>query len=250
MNAHLHFCVPCYGGQLTEPFFKSFLSLQYLLSMNKIPSTLSTITNESLISRGRNSLVSFFLMNQSATHLMFLDADICFNANDVLKLVMHNLDVVGGAYPMKGIDWGHVKESANRLDAQNLKYAGIQYAVARTPQMEIKGDLVEVLGTGTGFLLIRRNVIETMIEKYPKLKCHYSYNANPEFQKNLYAFFDASIDETGVYLPEDFTFCRRWRDVGGKVYIDKSVRLDHIGHYTFEGNLENISRVTDAAGRA
>ena len=100
---------PCYGGQLTEPYFRSVVKLMTFFNQHRIPLAFGTIANESLVTRARNVLVAYFL-NSDYTHLMFVDADIVFQVEDMLKLFVHNKDIAVGAYPKKGVNWSHIKE--------------------------------------------------------------------------------------------------------------------------------------------
>ena len=99
---------PCYGGGLTEPYFKSILKLVFFCDKHQIPLQFGTIANESLVTRARNTLTAFFL-NSDCTHLFFIDADIEFKVEDVIRLIAADKDVAVGAYPKKGINWGAVK---------------------------------------------------------------------------------------------------------------------------------------------
>ena len=72
---HIFIATPCYGGQIGEPYFRSMMRMAILCNKYDIPYTVSTLANESLITRGRNTLVSFFMENKDATHLFFVDAD-------------------------------------------------------------------------------------------------------------------------------------------------------------------------------
>lgn len=237
---HLHICTPCYGAQITEPYFSSFLRLQFLLMQKQISFSLSMVTTESLITRGRNTLVAYFMANPHATHLFFIDADIRFDADSVLKLLNADKDVVAGVYPKKGLDWNRIKENAPRSSVENLKFYGSQYAVNVLPESEPQGSLLEVSEVGTGFLMIKRSVIEKMFQAHPQLKYRDNLNLDASLHPHLHALFDTSIDERGDYLSEDYTFCRRWRKMGGKIWIDTSINLDHVGHYTFNGNTQAI----------
>ena len=77
--------VPCYGGQIHAEFAQSLLKLVSELKKNEIEHTVEFLTSESLISRGRNSLVAKFYAESIYTHLLFLDADLIFNYNAILK---------------------------------------------------------------------------------------------------------------------------------------------------------------------
>lgn len=118
-----------------------------------------------------------------------------------------------------------------------------------------KGDLIEVKNAGTGFMLIRRSVIRAMQLEYPELHYTTDYDGNSyrqdligkdehrqKLRKNLYSLFDTSHDKenNNEYLSEDYTFCKRWRDMGGKVWLDKSIKLDHIGRKMFKGDISKV----------
>ena len=87
---HIFIATPCYGGQLGEPYFRSMIKLAILCNKYNIQYTISTLANESLITRGRNTLTSFFMENKQATHLFLIDADIEFNAEDVLRMIPYD----------------------------------------------------------------------------------------------------------------------------------------------------------------
>ena len=226
-KTHIHFCTPCYGGQILESCFGSYLKFAMLATKYNIPFTVDTLVNESLVSRARNSLVAKFLANPEATHLMFVDADITFTPDDVLRLVLHNKGVVCGAYPMKSMPIKYV---------MNI----IENAVHQEP-------LYEVSTAGTGFMLIKREVIEAMIEKMPELKHKDSIGLGKQYEPYMYALFDTMIDEHQHYLSEDWTFCKRVREVCKKrVWIDSSIKLDHNGYHKFQGNTDELNKlVTD-----
>jgi len=226
-KTHIHFCTPCYGGQILEGCFSSYLRFSMLATKYGIPFSVDTLINESLVSRARNSLVAKFLANPEATHLMFVDADITFTPDDVLRLVLHNKGVVCGAYPMKSMPIKYV---------MNI----IENAVHQEP-------LYEVSTAGTGFMLIKREVIEAMIEKMPELKHKDSIGLGKQYEPYMYALFDTMIDEHQHYLSEDWTFCKRVREVCKKrVWIDSSIKLDHNGYHKFQGNTDELNKlVTD-----
>lgn len=251
---HIFIATPCYGGQLGEPYFRSMMRFAILCNKYDIKYTISTLANESLITRGRNTLTSFFMENSEATHLFFIDADIEFNPEDILRMVAYDKPIVVGAYPKKAINWGSIME-ATRNDPnetpETIEGHSSNYVVNfdfvldtegnRTPQVQIIDNLVKLKDAGTGFMCIKKDVIQQMFDWYPETKYVNDINVDMKFEPFMYALFDCIIDpESRRYLSEDYTFCRRWQDKGGEVWLDPRTALNHVGHYTFRGNIRKL----------
>jgi hypothetical protein len=252
---------PCYGGQTTALYTQSMLKLQSECSRYKIEMVLLAITNESLITRARNDLVYHFLKHKDARgvfeYIMFIDADIQFEADHVIRLIVHNKDIVTGAYPMKLINYNNIENKA--LPVTTLVKLTTEYAInpkfteeeaerARNSDqperitLQVKNGLIEVLDAGTGFMLIKRGVLEQMITAFPEIKYvrdMTSLNADGSIDRTTdtqYALFDGSIDEESRrYLSEDYTFCRRWQKIGGRIWTDPEIVLNHVGTHVFRG---------------
>lgn len=236
---------PCYGGGLTEPYFKSILRLVFFCDKHNIPLQFGTIANESLVPRARNTLTAFFLRSD-CTHLLFIDADIEFKVDDVIRLLAADRDIVVGAYPKKGINWDVIKKySITNPDAtqDDLAVAGSEYAInfqfkdLEKRAIEVQDGLVALKDAGTGFMLIKRGVLDAMAKAYPELQYNNDINVDKELDKYTYAFFDTIIEESSKrYLSEDYTFCRRWQNIGGQVWLDPNISLNHYGTIPFRGN--------------
>lgn len=210
----IHFCMPCYGGQLFEQNFMSFIKWANTARQLGLDWTIETMTNESLISRARNTLVAKFLNTPDSTHLMFIDADIGFEPWHILAMLNHDKDVIGGLYPMKTLP---VKWVVNGFPGAKEAADGLQ----------------EVSKTGTGFLLVKRHVFEKMIS-HPAVKSFNNDIGLPaELNQYMKTYFDTAVRENRYYS-EDWTFCENWRDLGGKIWVDKRVLLRHTGTYTFD----------------
>ena len=119
---HLVVGTPMYGGMCTSEYTQSLLSLKEACVQHGIEMTCIFLGNESLIQRGRNSIAHHFLSIPNATHLMFIDADQKFVANDIAKMIKADKGIIGGAVPMKGINWERVRKGVrdNYLDLSKL----------------------------------------------------------------------------------------------------------------------------------
>lgn len=248
---------PCYGGQLTEPYFRSTVKLLTFFNQHKIPLAFGTIANESLVTRARNVLLAYFL-NSDYSHLLFIDADIEYKVEDVLKLYVHDKDVCVGAYPKKGVNWTHIKESilmdpARQHTPGQIGALGSDYAVnfkftnKETKTVSVQNGLIELHDAGTGFMMIKREAILKMIEHYPELKYNNDVQmGGVDLKDNFYALFDTMIDPVDKrYLSEDYTFCRRWQGMGGDIWLDPSISLNHYGSFCFQGNPEMIIQFSE-----
>ena len=253
-NKHIFIATPCYGGQIGEPYFRSMMRLAILCNKYDIQFTVSTLANESLITRGRNTLVSFFMEHPDATHLFFIDADIEFDPNDLLRMVAYDRPITVGAYPKKAINWQSIIEAARRNEeetSETIEGHSSNYVVNfefvtdedgnPQNQIQIRDNLIKLKDAGTGFMCIQRDVIQKMFDAHPELKYANDINVDAKFEKHMYALFDTMIDpESRRYLSEDYTFCRLWQQMGGEVFLDPRTGLNHVGHYTFRGNIRKL----------
>ena len=214
-TTRVHICMPCYGGQLTEATFMSFIKWGNTCRQLGIDWTVETMTNESLISRARNTLTAKYLYTKESTHLMFIDADIGWEPWHLLVMLDAQKDVIGGLYPMKSLP---VKWCVNGFDGAEVSE---------------DGTLQEVSKTGTGFMLIKRDVFEKL-NAHPATKPFINDIGLPvELNPFMKTYFDTAVRENRYYS-EDWTFCENWRDIGGKVWVDKRVLLKHTGTYVFD----------------
>ena len=250
-KTHIFLATPCYGGLVTEPFHRSMLNFTNILQTNQIPFTSMTLANESLVTRARNTLAAAFLERKNCTHLMFVDADIEFDWDSILRLLDHDKDVVVGAYPKKGIEWQdlHNDISAGIVPKHDTELYSTSYALnfekASDGNLISENGLFKLKDAGTGFMLIKREVFNKLINSFPNIKYTNDINIQSSVSNDFYAFFDTSIDKvSNRYLSEDYTFCRRWQSVGGEIWLDPDIKLNHIGHHVFTGHIQKIFRKT------
>ncbi len=230
---------PCFGGQISAVYALSLLKLQTRLRGYR-DCTLKVLMKDgdALITRARASLLSQFLDDPSATHLLFIDADIGFEPEQVLRLIECGAEVCAAVYPIKRIDWQRMRTTLSGAEpnpAASLNYA---FEVEDPNAVIANSGFIKVRYAGTGFLMIRRAALERMCAHYPQLryKRDHSIDAATE-SANRFALFECAIAEDGTYLSEDFAFCKRWTDMGGEIWADLNSRLHHIGPMTFCGDL-------------
>jgi hypothetical protein len=231
---------PCFGGVVSQDYTMSLLNLQKTADRLGFDMATIMLGNDALITRGRSAIVARFLDNPATTHLLFVDADIAFSPEHVARMLAFDKDFVAGFYPAKVFDWNQLAERFGKT-AETLDEAGLIYVGSLCEGAEAKAEQGFAAGVyaGTGFQLIKRGVFERMIEAYPetKYKALHAFPRPPQPSDNLYALFDCMIDqETGVYLSEDYAFCRRWRAIGGEIWLDLNSRLTHTGAHSFHGN--------------
>lgn len=236
---HIVVATPCYGGVVTQRYMQSVCGLMLAATHDNVAITLQLLGNDSMITRARNSLVATTLDNADATHLMFIDADIGFTPDQVGRMLRFDQDVVAGMYPLKIVDDGDQAmrrfAEGEPMETAQLRYLGAFLA----PDLRREADgFVTAEFAGTGFMLIKRRALERMIDAYPQLRFNAVHDrARPVESPNQYALFDGMIDpDSGHYLSEDYTFCRRWRDIGGEVWLDTRSRLTHVGSRDFTGD--------------
>lgn len=254
----LFVATPMYGGMAHGLYIKSSLDLQNTMTKYGIETKFSFLFNESLITRARNYLVDEFLRTDY-THMLFIDSDINYNAQDVLAMMALDKDVIGAPYPKKAINWGNVAEAARKhpdmpaRELENLVGEYVFNVVKGTKTFSVTEPL-EVMEIGTGFMMIKREVFDKVKDAYPMI--HYKPDhvgqANFDGTRYIHAYFDTVIDYkdsiTGGgsdrYLSEDYMFCQMWRKIGGEVYLCPWMKTQHVGTYAFTGNMPAVANFT------
>ena len=165
---------------------------------------------DSLVQRARNDIVQLAL-DQGVDDLVFIDCDVDWNPEDFFRLLEHDADVVGGIYPKKGDEEDYPVKT---LDG-NMNFE--------------ESGLVEVEGIATGFLRLTRKALQTVSDD----SIEYTESHKP---KPIKMIFDIVVDEKGELISEDIVFCRKWRKLGGKVWLDPSIKLSHVGTKRWNGD--------------
>ena len=218
------------------------------------------LLNESLITRARNYVADEFLRSD-ATHLMFIDSDISFNANDVITLLAlqsdeSEYDVIGGAYPKKCISFEKIKLAVDKgfadKDPNQLeRFVGDYVFNPKSGPGNIPiSEPCEVSELGTGFMMIRRATFEKYAAAYPEQSYKPDHVRTEHFDgsREIMAYFDCIIDPVSKrYLSEDYNFCYHAQKAGMKIWLAPWMALQHFGSYSFGGSLADLAMIGAAA---
>jgi len=230
---------PMYGNQCMGSYCRAVFDLGRMFNELKIPLGLNVLYNESLVQRARNAIAFGFMKQSPCTHLMFIDADISFNPQHIVELLLARKDIIGASYSKKSINWPAVRqamENGVRTD-QLVHCSGNHVVIAdkQGPQEIPLFDPYEVRYLGTGFMLITRKAFEEFEKAYPDHWYKNNHIPSAPMGEKLWAYFDCDIDEGKIYRSEDYYFCGKMRKAGMKIWLAPWQALTHFGTYAYEG---------------
>ena len=222
-------------------YAQGLLELQKMCMEKKVEIQFQLLKS-SLVTQGRNLCVSGFL-ESGMTHMLFIDSDILVNAETVFKMIDRDKDIISVPYPLKTFNWGKAFEAIQKGDIK--KPSDIQkwtnsypMRVANTNDIIVDKGVIEVTHSPTGCMMIKREVFDKMIKHYPDKGIVQKTVINGEYvsRPHLWNFFDCIHDpETKTYLGEDFSFCKLWKDIGGKCHAFIDDPIMHIGEHQYKG---------------
>ena len=177
------------------------------------------------VSKARNALTALFLRSKY-DYLLFIDADVEFNPEAVIRMLVTKKDIILTPYRVKfPQDVNLAKYSVSFPDDKNVSI--------------LPGDLVEISEGPAGLMLIHRKVFEFLMDSCPRLKIKHPFQK--ESDPYLYNFWDTTFDmDNGLWRGEDISFCRLARDYGFKIYANTKSRTTHHGTYGWSGRLEDV----------
>lgn len=210
----VYMALPAYTG--TTRVETTMAICEEIQIMNKmgIDAHLMVNAGDSILPRCRNMFLRDFYNRSEFTHFFFLDHDITWERGAMVRLLQSPVDFVAGVYP-------------KRKDP--IEYP-VRWIEGQPIQME--NGLIEVDGVPTGFMRLTRRCVAAMMDKYWAL-AYEEEGLDPPLAINLCEFALSG----GKYIGEDYVLCRRWRDMGGRIYIDPAIKFNHIGFKRFEGAL-------------
>lgn len=242
----LFVATPMYGGMCNGLYAAGMMTAVSTFTRNGLDFNYSYMMNESLITRARNNLAYDFLASD-CTHLMFIDADIGFDANQIIPMIQADKDIICGIYPKKEINWPMVEQAVKAgVPMEHLQHytgAFVVNLVGDAPSVEATiNEPIEIDNGGTGFMLIKRSVFDALSDSVPSYSNDmYLSTDNERKPKIVKEFFATSIDEiSNRLLSEDYHFCKIARKAGMKVWAAPWVQLTHCGSYNFSGQLPRV----------
>lgn len=216
--------IPAYTGQIHLGTMRSIVSDMLAFADRGDKVTIFDESGNAMIADCRALIVSNFLAG-TGTDLIFVDSDVMWEAGALLKLVDHPVDFVAAAY-------------RQRRDPEN-------YCISwRTDRDELWSDpktgLLEVEGVPFGCVKLTRAALEKMVKGYPETEFYVEVAPN----QTSHALFDPyRIGK--LKFGEDYSFCRRWRDLGENIWIDPEIKMAHVGYKTFQGCIGDWLRNRD-----
>lgn len=257
----VYILTPCFGSICYVNYVHCLMNTIEIFKQFEIELIVEFCRNDSLVSRARNNLVAKAMNNPKMTHIMFIDNDITWDPTDILKLIISDKNLIGGVYPLKRYNWESLLKDNTNLEDKNpnivqkwiqkknnsqfknsitdenaIQFNMVNYNINYIDKvLSIEKNIAKVKHLATGFMMIKRNVIEKMSKAFPSTKyvddVHF---LKPEENEFAYALFDCGVEE-GHYFSEDWLFCHRWSKMGGSIWIDVTISLTHTGIEDFRG---------------
>ena len=234
MNKNVLVCIPSFDQKIHLQTISSIINTRDTLLQAKIGIGMMWV-RDSLVTRARNKLVSSFLEQKEYTHLFFVDADIVFNPQDFIRVLLFDKPLTSAPYPIKH------EQKIEEGDAS--KGWCLNFPLGKVDLSDNDKGFKKVNYAGTGFMCIERIVFETRLKKDPSIEYLADVKANINNKRQIdgkkeYAFFDCGIQGQGIledeektqrYLSEDYYFCALWKQCKGEIWADLTSTLKHIG---------------------
>jgi len=227
-------CTPIARNPVWE-YTASLASTLLFLQEQGIRVTFQFVVGSSVVHKARNELAGHFLASDF-TDLLFVDDDMQWAPNDVLRLLGSDQPLIGGVgrmrCPKPNSDpsvwcWRPLRDEAGDLVQDGM-------------------GAIEVRGFGAAFMLINRRVFADMVEAHPERTRPGAADWTPELRAHYFEFFTQSETDEFGELSEDYGFCHRWRRLGGRVWADPTIRLGHVGSFNYAGAVEELLVPKDA----
>ena len=223
-----------YGGMCTSEYTQSLLNLSESANKSDVKLTTIFLGNESLIQRGRNTIAHHFMNLPDATHLLFIDADIKFRTEDIVKMIAADKSLIVGPVALKGYNWEEIRQAAVNGEDDIGRTGGV-FNINKLPGVDMVDENTpfEIEHGGNAFMMIRRDVFETL---KPHTPIYTNGGRSLPDGVEIYDYFRVEINkDTNHLLSEDYFLCHSYRQLGGKVWCAPWVETGHFGSHLFNG---------------
>ena len=234
MSLHLVIGTPMYGGMCTSEDTDSLLKLSESCNKSGVKLTTIFLGNESLIQRGRNTIAHHFMNLPDATHLLFIDADIKFRVEDIVKMIKADKELIIGPVALKGYNWEEIRQAA-LAGEDNIGRTGGVFNINTLPGVEMENEDTpfEIEHGGNAFMMIRRDCLQAL---EPQTPIYTNGGRSLPDGVEIKDYFRVEINkDTNHLLSEDYFFCHSYRQIGGKVWCAPWVETGHFGSHLFNG---------------
>lgn len=228
--------VICYNHCANTEYMMSLITLTWALKERGVAFTLLPINFESLIPRARNAAVAYFMSDPDATHLLFIDSDIEFKADDVFKMLETNKNVICAGYAQKALNLDNIKAvlatGKDDMEMCTRTSVHIKLPVTREP-------VIEAFYATTGFLMIKKCVFEKLIKAYPERAYKNDIDGYCGAKADMfYDLFRISIHPvTKRYESEDYGFSSLLHEIEEPIHVFTDISLKHMGWFGYPANL-------------
>lgn len=216
----VYLATPVMDGKPHENYTASLPNAALALAQAGIALDYATERHNPHVDNARNALVRHFLFfAKDCSDLVFVDADIGFEPHDLVRLLSVDRGIVAGIYPRR----------------QGPKDTSAPFPVEfpRGERLVADADgLLEVERVPTGFLRIRRGVLERLSDLVP----HYRAEGQPGGEPLYPRIFERVLEGQREY-PGDFAFCNKARAEGYRIFVDPEMRFSHAGGLVWSGCL-------------
>ena len=229
------FLTPAYDGKVHVFTIKSIREAEKALNANGIKTDWLTYPGCCYLPPARNKLVDAFLKGPWSD-MMFIDADVEFEAESVFKVLKWDRDIVCGVYPFRALQPDYPCKL--KLDGEGF------------PVVDPFTGLIEAEFIPTGFLRCKRVVFENMEKHYTRERLLVKeFDNSGELLGEYLNFFDTEhINQR--WVGEDYTFSAKYRSMGEqyKIWVEPDIKFKHHGLHGFEGNLHDYLRALPGGG--
>lgn len=215
------FCIPSADAVMVhKPFMRCLDATKALLDEHGVKWVQVQKDGGSHVGKAREGVL-WSAMKTDATHLFWIDDDMTWEPETVMALLASGLDFSAVVGMRKTTP---VKPACNVLPGASL--------------FDHRTGFLEVRDVGFAFVCLKREVITRLCEAYPDLK--YQTGDGSDQYALFLDMIDRDSEPEGERLGEDFSFCRRWRKIGGRIWVDAHAALGHWGASNYTGRLSDF----------